>query len=163
MNKIVFLILFFSLTLNAQVSKSLSVSGDIAKPLTIQANDLKKYKSYTVDSLRILNHKMEYKSTLKNLKGVLLKDILGKADFLVKSPKELSEFYIICMADDDYKVVFSWNELFNSPAGDKTLIITDDDTENNERGKFKLITPTDRATGRRYVKDFSKIIIKRVQ
>jgi hypothetical protein len=67
------------------------------------------------------------------------------------------------MADDDYKVVFSWNELFNSPAGDKTLIITDDDTENNERGKFKLITLTDRVTGRRYVKDFSKIIIKRVQ
>lgn len=156
------MIFFFSLTINAQKGRSISVSGDIAKPLAIQLDDLKKFKSYTLDSLAIFNHKMEYKSTLKNLKGVLLKDVLEQAEFSVKSPKQLSEFYIVCIAEDNYKVVFSWNELFNSVTGEKTMIVTGHNESAEAKG-LMLVTPTDKATGRRYVKDFAKVVIKQVK
>ena len=165
MKKIALIMLFLGLTANAQVSKTISVNGNIAKPITVNFADLKNYASQSIDSLVILNHKQEYKSTLKKLKGVLLKDVLSKAAFTVNSPKVLSEFYIVCVADDGYKVVFSWNEIFNSPTGDKALILTEingNSTISQKEGII-LVTPTDKATGRRYVKNLSKITIHQVQ
>ena len=157
--------LFLGLTANAQVSKTISVTGNIAKPLTINFADFKNYASQSIDSLVILNHKQEYKSTLKKLKGVLLKDVLSKAEFTVNSPKVLSEFYIVCVADDGYKVVFSWNEIFNSPTGDKALILTEinGNATTGQKEGIVLVTPTDKATGRRYVKNLIKITIHQVQ
>lgn len=164
MKIIIFLFLFIGLTINAQISKSISVTGDIVKPLSIKFDELKNYKQQSVDSLAIYNHKMDYKSTLKKIKGVLLKDVLSKVDFQSESPKLLSEFYLVCIADDGYKVVFSWNEIFNSGNGDQALIITElNGTDVSQlKENIMLITPTDKATGRRYVKNLSKIIIQKI-
>lgn len=165
MKILLFLLLFLGLTLNAQATKSISVTGDILKPITINFNDLKSYQQHSVDSLAIYNHKMDYKSTLKKFKGVLLKDVLSKVDFKTDSPKLLSEFYLVFIANDGYKVVFSWNEIFNSSNGDQALILTElngsDASELKEN--IMLVTPTDKATGRRYVKNLSKIVIQQVK
>jgi hypothetical protein len=110
-----FLLLLISLSIHAQVTKALTVESPSAKSVTINFSDLKNYKSHTLDSLQILNHLKEYKSTLKNIKGALLKDILAKVPFGEESPKVLSEYYITCIANDNYKVVFSWNELSTVP------------------------------------------------
>lgn len=159
------LILFFGLTLNAQVSKSISVTGDITKAITINFNDLKSYQQHSVDSLAIYNHKIDYKSTLKQLTGVLLKDVLSKVEFKTNSPKLLSEFYLVCIADDGYKVVFSWNEIFNSGNGNQALILTELNGSDVSQLKenIMLVTPTDKATGRRYQKNLSQIIIQQVK
>jgi len=156
--------LFFCLLTRAQVNPTIVVEGVITKPFVIKFEDLKSYPLQTVDSVTIWNHKMERKSTLKAIRGVLLKDILQKADFSVNSPKFLSEFYIVCIADDGYKVVYSWNEIFNSETGNKTLVATEINGKPtiSEKEGIVLITPTDKATGRRYVKNFSKILIQKV-
>ena len=157
--------LLFSLSVSAQVTKTITVEGAIAKPLVIKFDDLKAFKSRSIDSLQILNHKQEYKSTLKGIKGVLLKDVLAKAEFSVNSPKVLSEFYLVCIADDGYKVVFSWNELFNSPTGDQILVVNEVNgvSSISQKEGIILLTPTDKATGRRYVKNFSKVSIQQVK
>ena len=165
MKQLLLLILFVCLSANAQINKTLTIDGAVAKPVTIKFDELKNYKTVTLDSLTIFNHRMERKSSLKKLKGVLLKDVLAKAEFSVNSPKVLSEFYIVCIADDGYKVVFSWNEIFNSPTGDHALILTEVDglpTINQKEGII-LVTPTDKATGRRYVKNLSTISIQQVK
>ena len=69
---------------------------------------------------------MKPKRTVKYIKGVMLKDILDKAVIDV-SLKLLSEIYITCIASDNYKVVFSWNEIYNSPIGEKIMILTEAD------------------------------------
>jgi len=165
MKQLLLLILFVCLSANAQINKTLTIDGAVAKPVTIKFDELKNYKTVTLDSLTIFNHKMERKGSLKKLKGVLLKDVLAKAEFSVNSPKVLSEFFIVCIADDGYKVVFSWNEIFNSPTGDHALILTEVDglpTINQKEGII-LVTPTDKATGRRYVKNLSTISIQQVK
>ena len=165
MKQLLLLILFVCLSANAQINKTLTIDGAVAKPVTIKFDELKNYKTVTLDSLTIFNHRMERKSSLKKLKGVLLKDVLAKAEFSVNSPKVLSEFYIVCIADDGYKVVFSWNEIFNSPTGDHALILTEVEglpTINQKEGII-LVTPTDKATGRRYVKNLSNISIQQVK
>ena len=157
--------LFIGFSLNAQVTKTLTIDGAVAKTVTMKFDDLKSFKPVALDSLPIFNHKMERKSSLKKLRGVLLKDVLNKIEFSVNSPKVLSEFYIVCIADDGYKVVFSWNEIFNSPTGDNALILTELNGLSviNQKEGIVLVTPTDRATGRRYLKNLSKIIVQQVK
>ena len=158
------LFIFLTLFLHAQHKASIEIKGAVSSPVTVTAEDLKKYPVHDIKSIDILNHKMEFKKNLKNVKGVLLKDILGKVTFNAPTPKELSTFYLICAADDGYKVVYSWNEIFNSEAGDHIMLVTSSDgipAADAEEG-ISLITPGDRATGRRYVKNLSEIIIKKV-
>lgn len=165
MRYITLVILFICISANAQVTSTLTVEGAITNPYVIKFDELKNLKSISLDSLVILNHKMERKSSLKKIKGVLLRDVLAKAEFSVNSPKILSEFYIVCIADDGYKVVYSWNELFNSETGNQTLVLTEVNGVSvlNHKEGIILVTPTDKATGRRYVKNFSKIRIEKVK
>jgi hypothetical protein len=60
-------------------------------------------------------------------------------------------------------VIFSWNEIFNSETGKQAMIITNKNGSNIDQpdDRIALITPTDQATGRRYVKWLSRIIIHR--
>lgn len=154
------LFVFLAVFLQAQ---KISVRGDIRKPVTFTYEDLKKYPVHEVKSIDILNHKMEFKKTLKNLKGVLLKDVLSQISFNVPTPKELSTYYLVCTAEDGYRVVYSWNELFNTEAGDRIMLITDENgtPASGTKEGITMITPGDRATGRRYVKNLSEIVIKK--
>lgn len=141
-----------------------SIDGLLKNPLKFSLGGLKDYKIKQIDSVVIYNHLMEPRRTIKNIKGVLLKDILDKSGFDVTMPKLLSEFYITCIASDDYKVVFSWNELFNSAVGDNVVIITEADGKKAEQlpDRIALLSASDIATGRRYVKGLQKIIVERV-
>lgn len=125
----------------------------------ITFDDLKEFKKHTIKSLKITNHLKEYKSTLENTNGVLLRDVLSKVSFKEKSPKVLSEYYIVCIAEDNYKVVFSWNEIFNTTVGDNALLITDAKDRPNDG--ISTLSPTDFATGRRYVKNLKTIQLKK--
>lgn len=148
----------------SQESKQFTIEGKVSKPLTIDLESLKAYQNVSADSVVIYNHLMQRKSSIKNIKGVLLKDILSKAEILSASPKTLSEYYIVCTATDNYKVVYSWNEIFNTETGNHTLILTDFDASpaKKESGNIAMISTTDQATGRRFVKGLSKISIIQV-
>ncbi|MBK9592619.1 MAG: hypothetical protein IPO32_14365 [Crocinitomicaceae bacterium] len=66
----------------------------------------------------------------------------------------MNEFYFIFTASDGYKVVFSWNEIYNSHAGNQFFILTEMEGkkigEMNQRIVF--ISTADLQTGRRYIK-----------
>jgi len=148
----------------AQESKQVTIEGKIGKPTTITLDGLKNFKSVTIDSVVVYNHLQQRKGAVKNLRGVLLKDLLAGIEFSTSSPKLLSEFYLTCIANDNYKVVYSWNELFNTDTGNHTYVVTDytNDAAKEVKGSLSLITTTDKATGRRFVKGLSKIVIQQV-
>lgn len=150
---------------NIPVTDQFSIEGKVKKEMTISLADLLSYKSYPVDSIVIRNHLGEKRSTLKKVKGVLLKDILDKIEIDSETPSLLSEYYLVCIASDNYKVVFSWNEIFNSPAGNSVYIITGQDGKpaSGLDNRIALISPKDEMTGRRYVKGLQKIIVERVK
>ena len=162
---IVFLFIASGFVSNAQNKTSyFMIEGNISKTVKIDWAILKTYKTISLDSMTVFNHGMQKLVSLKKIKGVLLKDILNKVVFASKSPKTLSEFYIVCVGKDGYKVVFSWNELFNDESGNHTMIVTEKDGSPTVGSKdaIELITPTDKVTARRYVKALSKIIIQKV-
>lgn len=146
-------------------TENFTVEGKVKKSMTFALADLSTYKTYGIDSIVITNHLGERKNILKKVKGVLLKDILDKIEIDTESPKVLSEYYFVCIASDNYKVVFSWNELFNNDAGKSVYIITSQDGEWAYRldNRIALISPNDQMTGRRYVKGLQKIIVERIK
>lgn len=160
MKNFVLLISFLLTTLSFAQSKSFEIIDPNNQKTTVTAADLSKYSKHTIDSLQITNHLKEYRSTIKNVKGVLLRDVLSKVSFKEKSPKVLSEYYIVCVAEDGYKVVFSWNEIFNTSVGDSVLIIPE--IEGRPKDGISTLSPTDFATGRRYVKMLKTIQLKKI-
>lgn len=157
-------LLFTAFAAQAQESKQFVIEGKVKTNLTVAMADLKQYKTISLDSITVFNHLMQRKSSIKNVKGVLLKDILAKVEIDTDSPKKLSEFYLVFTATDNYKVVYSWNEIFNSPTGNQLLVLTSYDTDpaKTEKGNIAVITASDFATGRRFVKGLSKINILQV-
>ncbi|MCW3090322.1 MAG: hypothetical protein JWP81_1391 [Ferruginibacter sp.] len=141
-----------------------TVEGSIKQSQKFSLQDLMGLSITKIDSVIITNHLLEKKSVLKNMRGVLLKDVLGKLSIDQADPKLLSEYYFVCIAADNYKVVFSWNEIFNNETGRHTMIITAHDGKNGTlmNDRIALLSPYDEATGRRYVKGLQKIIVRRV-
>lgn len=161
MRHLLFLLPIFIFSLSfSQVRKSIEIVAPDNEKIIFTSADFQKYEKHTLDSIQITNHLKEYKSTLKNVKGVLLKDVLSKVSFKENSPKVLSEYYIVCIAEDGYKVVFSWNEIFNTSVGDHVLIIPE--VEGRSKDGISTLSPTDFATGRRYVKMLKTIQLKKV-
>ncbi len=126
-------IILFSLclmvgTVNAQqikVTSSFTISGEVFAPLTVSVMDFKKWKEVAIGDLVITNHLGEKKSEAKALKGILLKEILQTVEIKSESPKVLSEYYFVFTASDGYKVVYSWNELFNTAVGESVYLVTE--------------------------------------
>ncbi len=165
---LLFIALFFSLSFFSQrkpnATDTLSISGELKQTFVFSLNDLATFTSKTLPDLPLKNNHNELKQTLKGMKGFLLKELFAKAEYPIEKPRELNEFYFVCIASDNYKVVFSWNELFNNPLGDQVYIITELDgkkiTEMPDR--ILLATLSDHQTGRRYIKGLQKIEVKRL-
>ena len=150
---------------NIPTTESFSIEGKVKKGMTISLADLSSYKSYSIDSIVIANHLKERRSSLKKVKAVLLKDILDKVEIDAENHKVLSEYYLVCIASDNYKVVFSWNEIFNSNTGKSVYILAGHDGQPASAldNRIALVSSKDDTTGRRYVKGLQKIIIERVR
>ncbi|RNL55927.1 molybdopterin-binding protein [Pedobacter jejuensis] len=164
MKYLTIIILLFASKSYAQESKQFTIDGKIKNTLSLDLGALKDFKSVKLDSMVVFNHLMQRKSVIQNINGVLLKDVLSKVEILSESPKKLSEYYIVCTATDGYKVVFSWNEIFNTDLGKHIFVLTSFDVNPSkiEKGNIASISPTDYATGRRFVKGLNKISILQV-
>ena len=169
--KISMTFLFISISLavwsqkSTQTTDAFTVEGQVKKTLTIGLSDLEKYPIQKIDEVVITNHTGEPRGTAKELKGVLVKDVLKDLEFKEESPKLLSEFYFVFVAIDDYKVVYSWNEIFNSPTGDNLFLITSRDgiALKDMKDRILVLTPSDFKTGRRHVKGLNKILVLRAE
>ncbi len=163
------LVVFFS-SISALAQKdtqttSFMISGDDVYSVTITLSDLAKLKEIQIGNVTITNHLGEKKSEQKALKGVLLKEVLQLVEIKSENPKVLSEYYFVCKAADNYTVVYSWNEIFNSPAGDSVFIVTSKGGKalKEMEESILMISPKDFKTGRRFVKSLTSIEVKRAK
>jgi len=169
--KIFIVILFFLLSesLFAQeqikVTSSFTISGEVFSPLTVSVMDLKKWKEVVIGDLVITDHLGEKKGEAKGLKGILLKEILQTAEIKSETPKVLSEYYFVFTASDNYKVVYSWNELFNTLVGESVYLVTEKNgkiiTEMDD--SILVVSTKDFKTGRRNLKGLTSIAVMRAK
>ncbi|MBL7847936.1 MAG: hypothetical protein JNL40_10735 [Cyclobacteriaceae bacterium] len=163
------IILLFSFPLFSQVKEkvpptdAIVVSGLVEKEITFGIAEISAITSRPVADVVITNHVGEPRGTAKGLRGVLVKDLLSGVTIKSESPKVLSEFYFTFIASDGYTVVYSWNELFNSPNGENCYLIVEKDGKKlfEMPERMLVITPTDFKTGRRHIKGLSRISVAR--
>ena len=170
MKKLAFiLILFSSIAVFAQEKPTptvkFTVLGKVAKESVITLDSLKQYPVKDLGNIKVTDHLGNFKHQDEKLKGVLLKDILSHTKFLVASPKLLSTVYFVCIGSDGYKVVYSWNELFNTSVGDNVFIIMEKNGIGIDKlpDSIQMTSYTDYKTGRRYLHCLDKIVVNAVE
>lgn len=148
-----------------KATQSFVVKGKVKTELTVDEAGLKKYATQTIGTVNITNHKGDLKGKAKDMSGILLRDILQTVALDEENPKFFSEYYFVCIGSDNYKVVFSWNELFNTVVSQKVFVVTSKDGQNmlNNEDGILLISSEDFRTGRRFVKNLESIEVRRAE
>lgn len=146
------------------VTTSLTVSGVVEHKLILSVNDLKQFSDLQIKELQIIKQHGSDEGKPVKMKGVLLRDILEKAAIVSHHHNDVKKMAIIAIASDDYKVVFSWSEIFNSPIGDGVLVFFEKNGQElaDEQGRIAMISTKDIFTGPRHVKWLKEIEVRRI-
>lgn len=164
-----FLFLFIFSALSAQKdiasTSSLTIAGQVSSEKTFSLEDLAAQPAVRIKDVPITNHLGEKRGKARKMRGIPLKNLFAQVVFTSKMPKDLSELYLVCIASDGYRVVFSWNELFNSDTGNHTFIVVEKDGKKlaDMPERILLLTASDHMTGRRFVKGLSRIEVRRAE
>lgn len=160
-----FIVLLHSIQLIAQPSiepsQAITIHGNIKKIVVITMDDLEQLESRSIPNIVIYNHKGEARDTLRQVRGIRLKEVLAMIQFDYKQAKDLNTCYLVLEATDHYKVLYSWNELFNSTIGDGVYILTHVNGYSLRKmpQRIACISLHDQLSGRRYVQGLQQIIV----
>ncbi|MCE5335841.1 MAG: hypothetical protein LLG06_14765 [Desulfobacteraceae bacterium] len=143
-------------------ARTLTVTGRVTKPLVLSMEELCGIENEGLDDLPIFCGSGTPKGTIAGLRGVHLDKVIGKADVLKEEHNDTKKMIIVASARDGHKVVFSWQEIFNSPVGGGAMVLTERDGKSlcEEDGCLELISAEDYFTGSRYVKGLVNIEIR---
>jgi hypothetical protein len=141
-----------------------TISGQIKKGSLITIDSLNSYPIRDIGDISVTDHTGDFKHKDEKLKGVLLKDILSHSQLDAGSPRQYSQFYFTCIGADGYKVVYSWNELFNTQIGDHVYILMEKNGVKADKlpESLQMASMLDLKTGRRYLHNLDKIVVSQV-
>lgn len=140
---------------------SISVSGIVENKFTLNVDDLKQFPAHQISETQVVS---QFGGKPVKMKGVLLRDILEKAVVVLHHHNDVRKMAIIAIASDDYRVVFSLNEIFNSPVGEGVMVFFEKDGQPlaKEEGRIALISIKDIRIGPRHVKWLKEIEVRRI-
>lgn len=145
------------------ISKQVKIVGDVEFPLTLTVDSLKRMNVATIENFQVVCQTGANMKDVKSCKGVLLKELLEKANIVQTNHKDRN-FYIVARATDDYKATFSWAEIFNNPTGEHIYVLFEEnDAPIKEQGDMILVCTNDIQTGPRHVYWLESIEVKRVE
>lgn len=143
----------------------IKITGKVISEKSFKLLDLETFAQVSINDYTLYNKDGSLKNTLTKLKGIPIKSILASVKYLDANPRSLNEYYFIFTASDGYKVVFSWNEIYNTEVGNHLFVITEID------GIYAIDLPhsilflssSDLKTGLRYIKCLEKIEVKQIE
>ena len=137
-----------------------TIIGKVKAESVITMDSLNIFPLKTIGDIKVTDHTGAFKHQDDQLKGVLLKDILNHSQWLL-TPHLFSSMYFTCVGADGYKVVYSWNELFNTPVGDNVYIIMEKNGVKADKldSSIQMASMLDFKTGRRYLHNLDKIVV----
>ena len=120
--------LLITRTLSAQnqvtATDEFIITGKVKSDKKVDSAELQKYHAIELNDINTGCSPRKEEKT-KSVKAVLLKDILDSVAFQYDKPRMLNEYYFLFVASDGYKIVFSFNEIYNTDTG--TPIVADID------------------------------------
>lgn len=141
------------------------ITGQVRAPVVVSMKELCGMEEVEeVRDLMIICGTGTPKGRIENCKGVLLENVIRKADVIKDGHNDTKKMYIVASAPDGYKVVFSWQEIFNSPMGEGVMILIEKNGESlcDKNSGLELISAKDYFTGSRIVMGLDTIEVKMV-
>jgi hypothetical protein len=170
MKKLLILIFLYAGIVSAQqtaykTTHQFTITGQVKKESVITMDSLNTYPVKEIGDIKVTNHLGDFKHQDDKLKGVLLKDILSHSQLAAEGPHFYSQFYFTCVGADGYKVVYSWNELFNTPVGEQVYILVEKNGVKADKlpESLQMASMLDIKTGRRYLHNLDKIVVSQAQ
>jgi hypothetical protein len=151
---------------NRQEGNTVKITGRVREPVVLSMKDLCEMGEFEeVKDLMVICGTGTPKGRIESCKGVLLENVIRKADVIKDGHNDTKKMYIVASAPDGYKVVFSWQEIFNSPMGEGIMILTEKDGESfcEKNSELELISAQDYFTGSRIVKGLDNIEVVLVE
>jgi DMSO/TMAO reductase YedYZ molybdopterin-dependent catalytic subunit len=165
------------------VSDELMVSGAVKNKLTLKVDDLKAFAPDQIVSVTVMRRvesmRQEGAAASKSdasrnadaskevevpsiARGVRLTAILERAGLANTDPNDWKHTVVLATATDNYRVVFSWPELFNSDLGASVLVVFERDGQPlaDREGHIALVSAKDQRTGPRSVRWLRQLDIK---
>lgn len=145
----------------ATPARAVLVKGMVEHSLNFDAAALRTRDPAQIVSLRL---PAKNSGTASEVRGVRLRALLDEAKIVVRDHNTAKKLAIIAGATDGYQVVFSWNELFNTKAGDNVLVLFERDSKPlaASEGPLALIAGDDMRTGPRHVKWLQSIEVRQI-
>lgn len=140
-------------------SSVLRVTGRVPRPVAFGMKELRAMEIESFDDLFVVCGDGDPKGRIGSCSGVLLENIIRRADVLKEEHDDTKKMFLVASARDGYKVVFSWQEVFNTEVGGGVMVILEKDGRPLDalRERFDLISAQDFHMGSRYVKDVNNI------
>ena len=138
---------------------SIRVTGRVAKPVTFHMNELRAMEIDDMEDLFVICGSGTPKGRIGSCRGVLLENIIRRADVLKEDHNDTKRMFIVASAHDGHHVVFSWQEIFNTEVGGGVMVLLEKEGKplDETRDRLDLISARDFYMGSRYVKDLKGI------
>jgi len=144
---------------------ALRICGRVTTPLVLDIEELRAMEPVVTDGLPMICGNGDPKGCMGRCRGVLLADIINRAEILITGHNDTRKMFLIAASDDSYKVVFSWQEIFNTPTGEGIMVLLEKDGRSlyDEYGAVDLVSARDFLTGPRYVRRLRSVEIVLVE
>lgn len=146
------------------VTHRLTIGGRVRQGLDLSIEALKAFPVQAPPEIPIIGRNGQTLRTLKNYTGCRLTDLLDKSELLAADHNDLKKTVVIATASDDYKAVFSWNELYNTAVGPGVLVLYGRDGQvlADDEGRIALISTMDLHTGPRHVRWLKDVQVQKI-
>jgi hypothetical protein len=147
-------------------SATLILSGDNTprQPITLDVAALKALPAVTIRDVAITGHAGMVMRKIDSVTGVKLTTLLEKSRALPAEPENGKKLAVLATSGDDYRAVFSWQELFNSKNGDGVIVAYEIDGKpiGIDEGPIALFSLNDTRTGPRHVRWLKRLELKQL-
>lgn len=147
---------------DARASRSLAVGGLVKAPLELGVDALRAMPVTAIDEIVMCSpRRMKYVG--KDYRGVLLRDLLDLAEVDDEALHSRNYTYVVASATDGYQVMFSLQELRNTPIGDQVLVYYEKNGAplGTDQGLIALVSAGDYQRCHRHVRWLNRIEVHR--
>ena len=136
----------------AAEAPDVAVKGAVEHPLALTVADLQAFPRHDYEETGPEGKGPPRAPSKVN--GVLLRDVLDRAQLVEKRPRDLRKTIVIADARDGYRAIFTWVELYLSSLGEGVVLALERDGKPlaESEGPVALVSLRDERRGPRHVK-----------
>jgi cytochrome c551/c552 len=149
--------------LREYVTDRLSVAGNVEHALDLSVDDLRNFPAQEVKEITLVSESPATAGRLETFRGVPLRTLIEKAKLVTPGRNDLKKTIFIAAASDDYAVVFTWSEVFNTEVGDGVLVYFEKDGRplSEAEGRIAMLSAKDIHRGARHVRWLKSIEVRK--